>query len=164
MKARGTLLVAGAVMVGLIGFGCGGGDDAESVPTAEELAAGLASLRVPYYFGFSLTLAVRLVPVCFSAALTVHEAQRCRGRDFSRGSLRTRIRHYAALVVPVFLGALRRADRMAMALEVRGFNSGRPRPAYPRLPFGRSDALALAMAAGLAAAYILLWTAGWPSR
>jgi len=129
----------------------------------EELAAGLAALRVPYHFGFTLTLAVRLVPVFFSAALAVHEAQRCRGRDFSRGSPGTRIRQYAALVVPVFLGALRRADRMAMALEVRGFNSGRSRTAYPRPPFGPRDALALGMAAGVAVVYVLLWSAGRPS-
>jgi aspartokinase len=52
---------------------------------------------------------------------------------------------------------------LSMALEVRGFNSGRPRTTYPRPPFGRSDALALMMAGGLAAAYVLLWTTGWPS-
>jgi energy-coupling factor transport system permease protein len=129
----------------------------------EELASGLVALRVPYYFGFTLTLAVRLVPVFFSAALTVHEAQRCRGRDFNRGRLGTRICQYAALVVPVFLGALRRADRMAMALEVRGFNSGRPRSAYPRPPFGSRDAVALSVAAGLAVTYVVLWSSGWPS-
>jgi energy-coupling factor transport system permease protein len=134
-----------------------------STTKVEELAAGLAALRVPYYFGFTLTLAVRLVPVFFSAALAVHEAQRCRGLDFSRGSLGTRIRQYAQLVVPVFLGALRRADRMAMALEVRGFNSGRSRTAYPRPPFSRRDALALAMAAGVAVVYVLVWSAGQPS-
>ena len=129
----------------------------------EDLASGLATLRVPYYFGFTLTLAVRLVPVFFNAALTVHEAQRCRGRDFARGSLGTRIRHYGQLVVPVFLGALRRADRMAMALEVRGFNSGRPRTAYPRPPFGLRDAFVLGTAAGVALIYVLIWSVGWPS-
>lgn len=126
----------------------------------EELAAALRALRVPYYFGFTLTLAVRLVPVFFSAALTVHEAQRCRGLDFGRGSLATKARHYARLVVPVFLGALRRADRMAMALEVRGFNSGRARTAYPRPPFAARDAVALAAAAAVAAVYICLRSVG----
>ena len=81
----------------------------------EELAAALRVLRVPYYFGFTLTLAVRLVPVFFSAALTVRDAQQCRGLDFSSGSLTTRMRHYARLIVPVFLGALRRADQRSPA-------------------------------------------------
>jgi energy-coupling factor transport system permease protein len=126
----------------------------------EELAAALHALRVPYYFGFTLTLAVRLVPVFFGAALTVREAQRCRGLDFGHGSLATRIAHHARLIVPVFLGALRRADRMAMALEVRGFNSGRPRTIFPGRPFRSSDAVALAAAVGLAALYLWLWSTG----
>ena len=119
----------------------------------EELAAALRVLKVPYYFGFTLTLAVRLVPVFFGAAVAVHEAQRCRGLDFGRGSVGTRLRQYARLVVPVFLGALRRADRMAMALEIRGFNSGRTRTAYPRAAFGVRDALALLATGAIAAVY-----------
>jgi energy-coupling factor transport system permease protein len=126
----------------------------------EELAAALRLMRVPYYFGFTLTLAVRLVPVFFGAAMTVHEAQRCRGLDFGHGSVAVRIRHYARLVVPVFLGALRRADRMAMALEVRGFNSGRQRTVYPRAPFALRDALVLMTAMAIAMVYLWLWTSG----
>ncbi len=41
MKTRTSLLVVGGVIIALAGSGCGGGDDAESVPTADELAADL---------------------------------------------------------------------------------------------------------------------------
>jgi energy-coupling factor transport system permease protein len=126
----------------------------------EELAAALRALHVPYYFGFTLTLAVRLVPVFFSAALTVRDAQRCRGLDFASGRLTTRMRQYARLIVPVFLGALRRADHMAMALEVRGFNSDRVRTVFPRPPFGSRDAVALGTAVVVAGVYLWLWRAG----
>jgi energy-coupling factor transport system permease protein len=126
----------------------------------EELARALRALRVPYHFGFTLTLAVRLVPVFFNAALTVHEAQRCRGLDFGRGSLVGRMRQYAGLIVPVFLGALRRADRMAMALEVRGFNSDRLRTVYPAPAFALRDGLALAVAGVVAVTYLWLWSMG----
>jgi hypothetical protein len=126
----------------------------------EELARALRTLRVPYHFGFTLTLAVRLVPVFFNAAVAVHEAQRCRGLDVERGSLRVRTGHYARLIVPVFLGALRRADHMAMALETRGFNAGRRRTVYPAPPFRPTDALALAAAVVTGAVYVWLWAAG----
>jgi energy-coupling factor transport system permease protein len=128
--------------------------------TVEELAAALRALRVPYHFGFTLTLAVRLVPVFLTAALTVRDAQRCRGLDFGRGTFMARVRQHASLIVPVFLGALRRAERMAIALEVRGFNSGRPRTTYPAAPFGARDTLALACAGALALAYVWLWYVG----
>ena len=131
-----------------------------STTRVEELAQALRALRVPYHFGFTLTLAVRLVPVFFDAALTVHEAQRCRGLDFGRGSIRARVRQYARLIVPVFLGALRRADRMAMALEVRGFNSGRRRTTYPGPAFAAKDGVALAAAGAVALVYVWLWQVG----
>ena len=126
----------------------------------EELALALRALRVPYRFGFTLTLAVRLVPVFFSAALAVRDAQRCRGLDLRSASLRSRLRQYVGLIVPVFLGALRRADRMAMALETRGFNSGRQRTQYPSMPFGAADFLALALPLAVAAIYLWLWARG----
>jgi energy-coupling factor transport system permease protein len=126
----------------------------------EELATALRILKVPYYFGFTLTLAVRLVPVFFGATVAVHDAQRCRGLDFGRGTTGTRLRQYGRLVVPVFLGALRRADRMAMALEIRGFNSGRTRTAYPRAAFGLGDALVLVVTGGVAVVYVFLWSTG----
>lgn len=41
MKARVAFLVSSGVLVALAGSGCGGGDEAEPVPTADELAAEL---------------------------------------------------------------------------------------------------------------------------
>jgi energy-coupling factor transport system permease protein len=116
--------------------------------TVEEFAYALSGLGVPYRVGFVLTLAFRLVPVFLEAALTVRDAQRCRGLDFTQGTLRERIARYVPVIVPVFIGGLRRADQMAFALEVRGFSSGRPRTSLPRSRFAATDAWLVA--AGLA--------------
>jgi energy-coupling factor transport system permease protein len=126
----------------------------------EEVAYALGRLGVPYQVGFTLTLAFRLVPVFFDAALNVVQAQRCRGLDFSRGGFVTRLRRYGAVIVPVLIGALRRADRMAMALELRGFNSGRPRTTYLRARAGVGDVVAGALLLATAGAYVGLWAAG----
>jgi energy-coupling factor transport system permease protein len=116
--------------------------------TIEEFAFALARLGLPYRVGFVLTLAFRLVPVFLDAALTVRDAQRCRGLDFTVGTIRQRIARYVPVIVPVFIGGLRRADQMAFALEVRGFSSGRPRTSLPRPAPGGGDAL-LVLAAGV---------------
>ncbi|HLK11770.1 MAG TPA: energy-coupling factor transporter transmembrane component T [Candidatus Binatia bacterium] len=131
-----------------------------SVTRVEEVAYALGRVGVPYAVGFTLTLAFRLVPVFFDAALTVVEAQRCRGLEFGHGGVRTRLRRYVPVIVPVFVGALRRADRMAMALELRGFNSGRPRTVYLRAQAHWADALASALALATAASYLVLWMHG----
>jgi energy-coupling factor transport system permease protein len=98
----------------------------------EEAAYALGRLGVPYKAGFTLTLAFRLVPLFFDAAGTIVQAQRCRGLRMDQGGLVVRLRRFVPVIVPVFVGALRRGDRMAMALELRGFNSGRPYGAFLR--------------------------------
>jgi energy-coupling factor transport system permease protein len=122
----------------------------------EEFAFALASLGVPYRAGFVLTLAFRLVPVFLDAALTVRDAQRCRGLDFTSGNVATRIARYVPVIVPVFIGGLRRADQMAFALEVRGFSSGRTRTALPRPGVEERDLALIACAAAVTAAVIVL--------
>jgi energy-coupling factor transport system permease protein len=117
-------------------------------------------IRIPYKVGFTLTLSFRLVPVFFDAAVSVVQAQRCRGLQFDRGGPLTRLRRFVPVIVPVLIGALRRADRMAMALELRGFNSGRPRTTYLRARAHLRDAVAGTIAAGVLAVYVALWFTG----
>jgi len=126
----------------------------------EEVAYALGRLGLPYRVGFTLTLAFRLVPVFFDAALTVVQAQRARGLAFGRGGVVARLRRFVPVIVPVLIGALRRADRMAMALELRGFNSGRPRTTFIRARAGRADVVAGFLAAATAIVYVGLWAAG----
>jgi energy-coupling factor transport system permease protein len=131
-----------------------------STAKVEEFAYALTRLGLPYKIGFTMTLAFRLVPAFVEAGFTVVQAQRCRGFDFDEGSIFQRVRRYVPVIVPVFIGALRRADNMAMALEARGFQSTRPRTFYQRYRFGPGDALALALLALVAAAYLWMWKVG----
>ena len=131
-----------------------------AVTRVEELAYAFARLGVPYVVGFALTLAFRLVPVFFDAALTILQAQRCRGLEFGRGGAVARLRRFVPILVPVFIGALRRADHMAMALELRGFNSGRPRTRFPRPRPGVGDVVAIAVVAATVLVYLALWQHG----
>lgn len=126
----------------------------------EEVAYALGRVGVPYKVGFTLMLAFRLVPVFFDAALSVVQAQRCRGLPIGRGGPLARLRRFVPVIVPVLIGALRRADRMAMALELRGFNSGRPRTTYLRAHAHVRDAVAGTIAAGVLALYVALWFTG----
>jgi len=131
-----------------------------SVTRVEEFTDALRSLGLPYRLGFSIALAFRLVPLFLDSALGVVDAQRARGLDFSSGGLVTRLRRYGQVIVPVFMGALRRADLMAMALESRGF--GRPGE-RTRLPRRRTaaDHLVVAASLTLVAFYVWAWQSGF---
>jgi energy-coupling factor transport system permease protein len=92
--------------------------------------------------------------------VTVVQAQRCRGFNFDEGNLLQRVRRYVPVLVPVFMGALRRADGMAMALEARGFQATTPRTTFEHFPFRLSDAAGLLVAVGVALLYLVLWYHG----
>ena len=128
--------------------------------TVEEFAYALTRLGVPYRVGFVVTLAFRLVPVFLDSALTVVDAQRCRGLDFGRGPWHRRIARYVPVIVPVFIGGLRRADQMAFALEVRGFGAGRVRTGLPRPAADLGDGLLVAVSTAVAVVYLTSWMLG----
>ena len=127
-----------------------------STTKIEEFAYALTRVGMPYKLGFTMTLAFRLVPVFLDAAATVVQAQRCRGFNFDEGNLLQRMRRYVPVIVPVFMGALRRADGMAMALEARGFQANAQRSAFEHFAFRASDAAALLVAVAVAALYVTL--------
>ena len=49
-----------------------------------------------------------------------------RGADFEGGYF-SRVRKFAPLMVPLFIGAFRRADELALAMEARGYRIGAAR-------------------------------------
>jgi energy-coupling factor transport system permease protein len=132
-----------------------------STTKVEEFAFGLAEMGVPYRVGFAITLAFRLVPLFIDSALTVVQAQTLRGYDFDSGSLMTRVRRYVPVTVPVFMGALRKANNMAMALEARGFGySARP-TSYVHYEMRPFDVMMLIAVLVLAIAYFLIYYSGY---
>lgn len=127
-----------------------------STTRIEEFAYALTRVGLPYKVGFTMTMAFRLVPVFVDSAGTVIQAQRCRGLDFEHGSLWQRIQRYVPVIVPVFMGALRRADQMAMALDARGFQAEHTRTVLNAYPFTARDAAASAVLFVVTAVYVWL--------
>jgi energy-coupling factor transport system permease protein len=131
-----------------------------SVTRIEEFAYALTRIGLPYKVGFTMTMAFRLVPVFVTAAADVVDAQRCRGLDFERGNLWQRIRRYVPVMVPVFMGALRKADQMAMTLDARGFQSQRQRTVLEPYRVTWIDVVVAAAVLAGVATYLALWSMG----
>jgi energy-coupling factor transporter transmembrane protein EcfT len=70
------------------------------------------------------------------------------------------VRRYVPVIVPVFMGALRRADQMAMTLDARGFQARTPRSVLDPWVLRALDLAVAAVLLGGAAAYLTLWWAG----
>ena len=58
-----------------------------------------------------------------------------------RGSIKERIRAVVPLLVPLFVSAFKRAEDLAIAMEVRGYRGGEGRTRYRQLTWGWRDTL-----------------------
>jgi len=132
-----------------------------STTSIEEFSTSLVSLRVPYRVAFAMSLAFRLVPLFIDSAITVVQAQSLRGYDFNRGNAFERMRRYVPALIPVFMGALRRANNMAMALEARGFGMGARPTTLGDYRVRSQDVAALGFLLLLGTGYFLLYWKGY---
>jgi energy-coupling factor transport system permease protein len=128
-----------------------------SITRVEEFTEALRGLGMPYRMSFTIAMAFRLVPLFLTSSLSVVAAQRARGLDFSRGSVFARLGRYMPVIVPVFMGALRRADAMAMALEARGFGRQAARTTFVRSQFTHRDLVAATIIVTVVLVYV--WAA-----
>jgi energy-coupling factor transport system permease protein len=100
--------------------------------SATALAAALRSLLRPLErigipveaFSLALLVAMRFLPLLTNETRRIQRAQTARGIDLVRG-LRGVWRRTASMVIPVFNAGMRRADKLADALVVRGYHAKR---------------------------------------
>ena len=114
----------------------------------EDLLSPLRRLRFPAHeVAMMITIALRFIPTLHEEAQKITRAQAARGADFSEGGLLSRVRAMIPVLVPLTIGAFRRADELAEAMESRGYRGGEGRRSrYRELRFRVRDALALAAA------------------
>ena len=123
----------------------------------EDLLSPLKMLRFPAHeLAMMMTIALRFIPTLHEEAQKIARAQAARGADFSEGGFLRRVRAVMPVLVPLTIGAFRRADELAEAMESRGYRGGEGRTRYRELRFRVRDALALTAAALMLVGGILL--------
>ena len=79
--------------------------------------------RFPARFAVGSLAALRLVPLLVTEFETVRLARRTRGVEAGRNPV-ARVRLLAGIAFTLLVGAVRRAGRLATAMDARGFDSG----------------------------------------
>ena len=88
-----------------------------------DLILALTKLRVPHWFAFMLTLALRFLPETVEQGRRILVAQQLRGVP-SKGLLSIS-RRFRLLIVPLLSASLRSARQIAMAVELRAYSPDR---------------------------------------
>ena len=121
-----------------------------SVTQMSELSGVLVEkLRIPYKYAFSLTTALRFIPIFSAEAASIMAAQTARGVEFDTRNLFKKIRLLLPLCVPLLISSVKRIDRGAISAELRGFSYRRRGNSFRQYRMGRWDLAALLLAAAV---------------
>ncbi|MFJ6678154.1 energy-coupling factor transporter transmembrane component T [Microbacterium sp. NPDC091382] len=100
--------------------------------------AAVQQLRVPYRIGYAALAAIRFVPRFGYELEVIRQAHRVRGAHGGRGPFAT-IGRWAGYVVPLLAGAIRHAERVALAMDARAFGAHPDRTERHLVPWRRRD-------------------------
>ena len=70
-------------------------------------------------------------------------SQKSRGSEISAGSIVNRVRAFIPLLIPLFISAFQRAEDLAIAMEVRGYDTNAIRSSYRKLEWKQTDTLVI---------------------
>ena len=110
----------------------------------ESLFSPLKKLKVPVgEFAMMMSIALRFIPDLLDETSRIMASQKARGADFESGNILRRIKAFVPVLVPVFVGAFKRADELAVAMESRCYRDGDGRTRLKVLKSSRGDWLTL---------------------
>ncbi len=96
-------------------------------------------LHVPYKYAFTITTALRFVPIFSEEMDQIVEAQTARGVEYDSGNIFHRFRLMMPLMVPLLISSVSKADDTALAAEERGFYLRTRESSYKRYPMRALD-------------------------
>ena len=127
----------------------------------EVLMNPLKKIKVPVHeLSMMMCIALRFIPTLIEETDKIMCAQKARGADFENGSIVDRAKALIPILVPLFIGAFRRADELATAMECRCYQGGEGRTKMKLLRYRRNDMTAFGIAALLIAAVSVLASFG----
>jgi energy-coupling factor transport system permease protein len=112
-------------------------------------------LRVPYRIGYTALAAFRFVPRFGHELDVIRQAHRVRGAHGGRGPFAA-IARWSGYIVPLLAGAIRHAERVALAMDARAFGAHPDRTERHIVPFRARDVVFIVLF--LAASAAILWT------
>ncbi|GAB3171001.1 hypothetical protein GCM10027059_38510 [Myceligenerans halotolerans] len=112
------------------------------------------NLRVPYRIGYTAFAAFRFVPRFGHELAVIRAAHRVRGVAGGRGPL-AGLRRWAGYLVPLLAGAIRHAERVALAMDARAFGAHATRTERYLVPFRGRDGVFVGVCWAVTAAVVV---------
>lgn len=121
--------------------------------TPIEITDGMESLLAPFKkiglpvheLALMMSISLRFIPTLMEETDKILKAQMARGVDFASGPIKARLKAVVPLLVPLFIGAFKRAEELATAMEARGYKGGEGRTKLRQLHWRYLDTSVLSL-------------------
>lgn len=117
--------------------------------------ATVQQLRVPYRIGYTALAAFRFVPRFGHELDVIRQAHRVRGAHGGRGPFAA-IARWFGYIVPLMAGAIRHAERVALAMDARAFGAHPDRTERHLVPFRARDVVFIVLFLAASAVVFLI--------
>lgn len=112
--------------------------------------------HLPYRYAFTLTTALKFIPVFASEMRSIMDAQMARGVEFDTRNPVRKVQLMLPLCVPLLVTSVQRSGQSALAAESRGFYLRTRASGSKNYPFCLRDAAAMCCTAGTLALAVVL--------
>ncbi|MCD8201994.1 MAG: energy-coupling factor transporter transmembrane protein EcfT [Clostridia bacterium] len=142
--------------------------------TPVALADGIESLMKPlkyikfpvHEFALIMSIALKFIPTLLDETHRIISAQKARGADFESGNIFKRIKAVIPILIPLLVGAFRRADELGDAMDARCYSSTKNRTKYKKLTLSYRDLIITIVFCVMIAGVVLFNVYGaaiWPA-
>ena len=115
----------------------------ELTDALESLMSPLKLIKVPVHaIALIMSIALRMIPILMEETNKIMLAQKARGADFDSGGVFKKAKAMIPILVPLFVGAFRRADELALAMDARCYSSVAERTKYKVMKLTLKDLVA----------------------
>ena len=115
----------------------------ELTDALESLMRPLKVIKVPVHaIALIMSIALRMIPILMEETNKIMLAQKARGADFDTGGALKKAKAMIPVLVPLFVGAFRRADELALAMDARCYSSVAKRTKYKVMHLSVKDLVA----------------------
>lgn len=123
----------------------------------ERLFKPLKYIKIPVAaLSMMMSIALRFIPTLMEELDKIMMSQKSRGSDFNSGGLFHRIQAFVPLLIPLFISAFKRAEDLAIAMEVRGYDAQLERTSYRHLEWHFKDTVTIALLIPIGAVVYLI--------
>ena len=96
-----------------------------------------------------MSLAIRFIPIISMEANQIIKAQKARGAKFDDRNLINRVKALFPVIIPLLVGSFKRAEELALSMDVRYYNGYQGRTKYFELKLKPSDYFLLMVSLGI---------------